>query len=357
MTENLPIMHGLKLSYFTGKLEGYFRVKGIAYTFRELDTAAFRRAGRATGYLQMPQLEMPDGSWLTDTTAIIQHYEGMGGEPILHPSTELAGFYSLLLEDAFDEWLWRPALYYRWAFGEDMTLISSQIARTLLKDVPLPFFLRRHFILNRQRRIFLKADGITKDTAPGVEALFLDILDLLETIFSKRRFLFGERPVEADFGLFGPFFRHFSHDPTPHGIMRERAPHTLRWVADMWASSPNGLAGTDRPKIVPDDLQPLIDRLVPDYLIYLTANARAFEAGLSRTCFRVDDLDWSVPTAPYRVRCLNALKAEFGSLVALDRADVRERCGKTASTLAEPETKILQNYKIHDRLEISNKRA
>ena len=64
-------LHGLKLSYFTGKLEAYFRVKGVAFEFVDMDTADFRRCARETGIAQMPQVQAPDGRWLTDTTAII----------------------------------------------------------------------------------------------------------------------------------------------------------------------------------------------------------------------------------------------------------------------------------------------
>ena len=79
-------LHGLKLSYFTGKLEAYFRCKGIAHAFVEMDTADFRRCARATGIAQMPQVECPDGPWLTDTTAIIAHFEEMTCPRIFGPA-------------------------------------------------------------------------------------------------------------------------------------------------------------------------------------------------------------------------------------------------------------------------------
>ena len=42
-------LHGLKLSYFTGKLEAYFRAKGVPFDYIEMDLADFRRCARATG--------------------------------------------------------------------------------------------------------------------------------------------------------------------------------------------------------------------------------------------------------------------------------------------------------------------
>ena len=76
MTSAAYELHGLKLSYFTGKLEGYMRAKGLPFTFVEMDLADFRRCAKATGVAQMPQLRTPEGTWLTDTTAIIARMEG-----------------------------------------------------------------------------------------------------------------------------------------------------------------------------------------------------------------------------------------------------------------------------------------
>nr|WP_272886781.1 glutathione S-transferase N-terminal domain-containing protein [Phenylobacterium aquaticum] len=185
----------MKLSYFTGKLEGYLRAKGIAFRFVEMDTADFRRCARATGVAQMPQLETPDGGWLTDTTAIIAHFEEAVPEPRLHPVDTPARFLSLLMEDAFDEWLWRPALYHRWAFEEDARLMGRQIARTLLRDLPGPLALRSFIIRRRQQREYLRRDGVTLQTAPVIAALYGEVLDLLEPVLAARPSYSGLAPA------------------------------------------------------------------------------------------------------------------------------------------------------------------
>ena len=301
-------LHGLKLSYFTGKLEAYFQTKGIPFDFVPMDRTDFRRCAEATGIAQMPQVQAPDGTWLTDTTAIIAHFEKTLEGPALSPETELAQFFSLLLEDVFDEWLWRPALYYRWAFKDDMRLMSSQAAKTMLRDVKAPLRMRQHFIKVRQKRVYLAADGVTRETAPAIEQLYLDTLAALEPIFSQRPFLMGERPCEADFGLFGPFFRHFSHDPTPAGIMRERAPKTFLWTARLWATRPSDLEGKPPVTDVDPCLDPLIAMAADDYLPYLAANAHAYENRPDTVHYEQDGVSWTVPVSPYRVHCLNKLK-------------------------------------------------
>lgn len=339
-------LHGLKLSYFTGKLEAYFQTKGIPFEFIEMDRSDFQRCAQATGIAQMPQVETPDGAWLTDTTAMIAHFEETHHGPALSPVKPVAKFFSLLLEDLFDEWLWRPALYYRWVPKEDMRLMSHQAARTMLRDIKLPLRVRQQFIKSRQKKVYLDRDGVTKETALAIEALYLGVLEMLEAITSKRPFLMGARPCEADFGLFGPFFRHFSHDPTPAGIMREKAPNTLLWTARLWATRPKNLEAAPQVEDVPDDLNPLIELAADDYLPYLIANATAYENSEKDVSYRQGGMDWKLPVSPYRVECLNMLKAHLSGLQETDRTAAKDRLGATASDLlALPPTTIRRDNK------------
>ena len=166
MSDGTWELHGLKLSYFTGKLEAWLRARGLPFRFVEMDMAGFRACARATGVAQMPALRSPGGEWLTDTTAILRRLEAEAPGPALQPEAPLAAFLSLFLEDAFDEWLWRPALYYRWAFADDARLMSRRIAATLMRDLPLPLALKAEVVRRRQQSVYLRQDGITRATAP-----------------------------------------------------------------------------------------------------------------------------------------------------------------------------------------------
>jgi glutathione S-transferase len=255
-------------------------------------------------------------------------------EPALSPSDPLTRFFSLLLEDYGDEWLWRPALHYRCSFDEDMTLMSAQIARTMLRDVKLPFWARRQFILRRQRRVYLSEDGVTKETIPQIEALYLDTLDAMEAVLTKRPFLMGERPVEADFGFFGSMFRHFSSDPTPAAIMRARAPHVLLWVARLWAARPKDIEHAALPAQVPDDLAPFLARMAGEYFPYLAANEAALARGERRVLYDQNGVRWSVPASPYRAYCLGALRRHFRALGEDAREKAVALLGNGAKLLA-----------------------
>ena len=322
-------LHGLKLSYFTGKLEAYLRARGIAFTFVEMDLADFRRCAQATGVAQMPQLRLPDGTWLTDTSAIIARMEDMDPGPGFRPCTATGAFLSRLLEDAFDEWLWRPALYYRWAFAEDSRLMGRQIARTLMRDVPGPLWLRTLVITARQTREYLRGDGVTRRNGPALERQYRTVLELLEPALARRPFLFGDRPCEADFGLFGPMFRHFSSDPTPAAILRDRAPNVLGWTARLWAATPATLEDSAPVGDPPDDLDPLLTCISGDYLPYLEANLQAVADGVRRVRFESFGGVFDVDASPYRAAGWVALRHAFDALAPEARARVRARLGGT----------------------------
>ena len=336
MSEGTWELHGLKLSYFTGKLEAWMRARGLPFRFVEMDLAGFRACARATGVAQMPALRSPDGEWLTDTTAILRRLEAEAPGPALQPEAPLAAFLSLFLEDAFDEWLWRPALYYRWAFADDARLMSRRIAATLMRDLPLPLALKAAGVRRRQQSVYLRQDGITRATAPSVARLYLEVLDLLEPVLETRPFLFGERPVAADFGLFGPMFRHFSSDPTPAEILRERAPAVLAWTARLWNAHPGKIGAAPLPTTAPPDLDPLLQLAARDHLAELDANALAAAGGLKVARFRRSGVDWRLPVSPYRVQCLADLQAAFAALGPADRAEVQARLGTEAAVLARP---------------------
>ncbi|HRE62059.1 MAG TPA: glutathione S-transferase C-terminal domain-containing protein [Micropepsaceae bacterium] len=343
MTVRVPVIYGLTASYFTQKLLCYFRAKGIAHEFRVMNMGVFRRAGRKTGVLQMPAVEHPDGTWETDSSLIIASREDACISPAIRPADPATAFASLLLEDYGDEHLWRPALYYRWAFMDDSILRSHHITREMLSDVKLPFPLKRRFLRWRQRRHYLSGDGITRDNARSVEALYLSTLDSLEPVFKKRPFLLGERPSEADFGFFGPLYPHFACDPTPGAIMRERAPHVFLWVARMLALTPDDFGNAPPHDFPPDDLSPIFKMVANEYLPYLDLNDEAVRRRAKFVHFNAQGATFRVKPAPYRAECLARLRSRFAALDAAAKSRISGLLGPAATAiLAAPSTAVDQ---------------
>ncbi len=221
-------VYGSSISYFTGKLEGYLRYKEIPYQLVPMTPLVRARVGRRTGTPQMPAALLPDGRWMTDTTPMIGWFESQHPEPAVIPRDPLQAFVSRLVEDYADEWLWRPALHYRWSYRGDALLLSRRIVDEMMPRVPVPGALKRFGIRQRQLRRYVRGDGVTATTRDRIEAIYLRSLDQLEAIFAERPFLLGDRPTLADFGFFASMFRHFGLDPTPAAIMLRRAPCGLR---------------------------------------------------------------------------------------------------------------------------------
>lgn len=94
------VVYGSTASCYTGKLEAYFRAKGVAYPLVPFAESNMRRAARHTGVVQIPQVECPDGSWLVDTTLIREHYERLQPEPAVTPANPAVAFVSLPLRGA-----------------------------------------------------------------------------------------------------------------------------------------------------------------------------------------------------------------------------------------------------------------
>lgn len=319
------VVHGLDLSYFTGKLEGYLRAKGLSYRLQEMDTGAFRDLARRTGVRQMPQLELPDGRWMTDTVRIIDALEAEHAAPTLTPDDPVCAFIAGLIETWGDEHLWRPALYYRWAFADDARLLSARLARGMLRDVPGPMALKRRVILMRQRAHYLAGEGVTAANRGEIEADYLLLLDALEPVLRRRDWVLGEAPTRADIGLFGPLFRHFHCDPTPGRLLRARAPAVSAWVTRLWALG--GVPGRDARSIdrVPDDLAPLFALIRTRFLPELVANAAAVARG-ERDVFHciTPNAPIRYRSNPYRAGRLSRLQQHHAALEAPSRIEVTD---------------------------------
>ncbi len=75
-------LYVLDVSYFSGKLEAYFRWKEIPFerieaTWRQINTRLLPH----TGIARVPLVQTPDGTWLQDTTPIIDWLEQRHPDP------------------------------------------------------------------------------------------------------------------------------------------------------------------------------------------------------------------------------------------------------------------------------------
>ena len=329
------VLYGSTISYFTGKLEAALRYKEIDYRLEPMRSQAQRGLiPQATGVFQMPALQLEDGRWLTDSTLILQWLDQAYPIYPLLPQDPVLRFVSLLLEDYADEWLWRPAMHYRWHYAPDAARLSRHISEELLSDMPGPVWLKQFFVRRRQRALFTVGDGVSADTQAHVEGIYFHTLAALEAMLANRPFMLGTRPSLVDIGFFGPMFRHFSQDPTAAVLMQERAPHTKAWVARMWASRGGQLQGELAP-MLPQDFAPLLRDVGQAYLPYLLANAQAVAQGHKRFDVTLQGCAYrQVRTSRYRLLCLETLQHHFAAVNKAQHAQVESVLGDSAITYA-----------------------
>lgn len=316
-------VYGLKVSYFTGKLEAYLRYKEIPYDFHAMTAKDFMRDIPAkTGAMQMPAAELPDGRWMTDSTPMIDWFETQHTDHPILPADPAQAFLCRLIEDYADEWLWRPAMHYRWSYPLSSKLLARQISDAMGAGIPAPGWLKRWRTERRQKFNFVDRDGVTSETRGHVEASYLTLLRILSDIFAARPFLFGERPSLADIGLMGPLFRHFAMDPAPGILMREEASGVMAWVYRMWNARASKLSGSFTTGI-PDDLLPLLREIGETHLEALNANACAWQAGQRRHAMSIQATAYKdIQTSHYRVWCLEELQRHYNALGEMARAEL-----------------------------------
>jgi len=326
-------IYGSRISYYAGKLEAYLRYRGIAYELLPMsDHASDIRAG--AGAVQSPVVKLEDGRWLSDTTPMLAWFEAQRDNASIYPENPGMRFLALLLEDHADEWLWRPAMHYRWSYLQDREHASGVLADEMMSRFRVPRFVKRWLIARRQLGGFVERDGVDAASRQHVEATAMSSYDQLEAILAERPFLLGKRPTIADFGFVGPMLRHFGQDPTPAELMRQHAPRLYSWVARMWEASPQ----PDDAEIVSEvdpPLAALLTEACETHLVQLHANATAFAEGASHFDQEVQGCRYTrLPVSRYRVWCLELLRHQWQALDPDTQASIR-------TYLPEPGANIL----------------
>ncbi len=329
-------VYGSRISYYAGKLETYLRYRGIKYELLPIIDHA-REILAGAGAVQSPVVLLADGRWMSDTTPMLTWFEAPREGPSIYPEDPGMRFLALLLEDHADEWLWRPAMHYRWSCRQDREHASGVLADEQLLGVRRPRFAKRWGVARRQFGGFVRRDGVNAATRGHVERTAMAAFDGLDAILAERPFLLGERPTIVDFGFVGPFFRHFAQDPTPAELMRQRAPRVYTWVARMWEAR----AQPDTAEILSEvdaPLAALLREACETHLVQLRENARAHAKSASHFAQEVQGCRYErLPVSRYRVWCLEELRRNWQALDETTQTSLRAH-------LPEPGAAVLWDY-------------
>lgn len=305
------------VSYYSGKLEAYLRYAEIPHERIEISERILReQILPATGFMKVPVMQCPDGRWLKDTTPMMRWLDGEhGGSSSIYPADPATRFLALLVEDYADEWLWRPAMYYRWNFSDSHRLLRHRLGRDLSVGSPYNATLLGWHMRWRQYLIYVRGDGVRRHNEGEIQALYARTLVQLTALLQAKPYLLGNRPSIVDFAFFASMFRHFALDPHSARIMVDTAPAVYAWVGRVWnarVSREGGAALSDFTSAAWDAVFAEIGR---DYLPYLDANAVAYAQRRKRF-----DLTLGANTYPgmavvrYRVACREQLLKAWQSL-------------------------------------------
>jgi len=244
-------------SYFSGKTRAYLRYKermgGLAEGFEDILATPAIINGLllpATGSPTIPQIQLPDGRWVQDTSDIIDTVEADHPEPAVIPPTSRPRqrLVSYLVELMADEWMLVWAFCERWhhslagvepnhldfnalQWGSVMAPEAEGSARLAVGHA----FFDKAFEINepmptRGTYAGLRDLGVNPDTQDAWKGSFDRILGRLEAHFSVHDFLLGGRPSLGDFGLMGPLYAHIFRDAVSGFELRTRFPIVADWV-------------------------------------------------------------------------------------------------------------------------------
>ena len=224
-------LYAITHSLYSGRARAYLIKQGIP--FRELSTGheSFKAEVLPRAKLPtIPTLVTPAGKVIRDGAAIIEHFEAASGRPCLPPGPKQQ-VVSALFDVIGTDGLLRPSMHYRWNFqDENLAFVRYHFLHSQ-RDTPTRDE-KTEYMMGRMQQV-ARVWGVSEDTAPLVEALYLEYLDALSAHFENYPYLLGWRPCIGDFGLLAPMYAHLGRDPYPARIMQQRAVRVYRWVERM----------------------------------------------------------------------------------------------------------------------------
>ncbi|KAB7738653.1 glutathione S-transferase [Parvibaculum sedimenti] len=306
------ILGGLGSPY-SMKMRAVLRYRRLPHVWVQLnDRNAYEIANVKPAVI--PIIQFPDGSLHNDSTPMIFELERLhAGQRSIVPDDEGQAFLAFLLEDMADEWGTKMMFHYRWFRQRDQKQMSEWLAFDRLAGHGRAS-IDRHAELFAARQIGRMAlVGCTAANQPLIEETARRVLALLEVHVTEEPYLFGSRPSLADFGWMGQLSQ-LAVDPTPADLMREAAPYTFRWLAQLDDAS--GIEGEWRNPAAP--LSPAVKGLLAMagevYFPFLVANEEALKEGAETFSFVALGMGYEQGAFRYQAKCLAQLRERFRAL-------------------------------------------
>ena len=225
-------LYAVPHSVYSGRARSYLIKAGIPYREIGPHTEHFLNdvVPKAGGRNSMPTVELESGEVVRDGAAIIDYFEEKNGHTF-SPKTPKQRFVSRLFDVIGAEGLNRPYMHFRWNFDDENfefqkyhfdMIVGRGEGRSEFRDL----------LIGAMRKATVSL-GVTPETAPVVEAVYLDLLAALDCHFEQYGYLLGGHPCIGDFGLMIPLFGHLGRDPKALALMQKQAKAVFRFTERM----------------------------------------------------------------------------------------------------------------------------
>ena len=301
-----PYVHwAVHASLYSAKTRSYMIKKGIHFT--EASPAAGVAGAKdrwaevimpALGYSTMPVLDLPDGTFISDTTAIIRYLEEQHPEPPMLPSDPIMRALAWLIFNYGTEGLFLNAQHYRWSFSESADFAAADIGRAIAgpTNIEVIKMMGESFQAMKLEK-FPTELGITAETIQAIEKSNQLLFEKLDAHFRHYPYILGGRPSIADAAMMETLHAHLGRDIYPANIMKKTAPALYRWtetmnrpgIVDAELSQvpqeyldPDNLPDTflDFLKLVSDDFGPQLEASVNAYENWLATDPERPEGAI-----------------------------------------------------------------------------
>ena len=356
MANNLHTLYGTPLSLYTGKARSYLIKNGLHYQELTPTTPHFRdRVRPHAGGQSIPIIETAEGQVIRDSTAIIDHFEALGGG-LAMPVGPKKRFLARLFDVIGSEGLLRPAMHYRWNYpGQNLAFLAFHFQSMVPPDRDRVALAEK--TMQRMRNAG-QAFGAVDSTFALVEDLYAGFLDLFNQHLQAVPYVLGGLPSIADYGMMAPMYAHLGRDPMPLGMMQQQAIQVFRWVERMNRPeldtgefpvkdpdflAANSLANDEVPATLINLLRHIAKDLVPETVAaaavinhwldeQIPLSLAAVERSVGFCQFSVEGQSVSAMAQPYRFYLLARAQQEYNDLAPAEQALVREltdTCGLT----------------------------